>query len=204
MSDSDRWIGQHQLRLYAQFDRLHEAARDIDGIGVNVPPGKLVYRNDENSVGARGTGVMNGLANPININRMLCVKSEGTCEITAAELDLHTIATLQLLPPTIFNIQSWTSNRITAIREHPCGTATLTVDVDAKDVTITSVPHTDLPFCSKEPANIWKLVDGFPVAWNIYLDKYNKGKHPLRAAGVARCVYDQRSAPADTPTHGRW
>jgi hypothetical protein len=83
---------------------------------------------------------------------------------------------LELTPPTIFNIKTWMPSRITAIREHPCGTATLTVDVDTKDVTITGVPHAGLPFCSKEPANIWKLVDGFPVAWNIYREKYNKAR----------------------------
>jgi hypothetical protein len=165
------------ILTFGQFDKLHEAARDLDGIEVSLPPGKLVYRNDnENSVGARGTGVMNDLANPININRMLCIKSEGTCEMTAAELSLRNIPMLELPPPVIYEVKTWTPSRITAIREHPCGTATLTVDVDAKDVTITSVPHTDLPFCSKEPANIWKLVDGFPVAWNIYLAKFNKAR----------------------------
>lgn len=79
-------------------------------------------------------------------------------------------------PPTIYEIKTWGRNRVTAIREHPCGTASLTVDVETQDVTIASVPHADLPFCSKEPANIWKLVDGFPVAWNIYQVKYNKAR----------------------------
>jgi hypothetical protein len=165
------------ILTYAQFDKLHEAARNLDDIGVGIGPGKSVYQsNDGNLVGASGTGVMNDLANPININRMLCIKSEGTCEMTGAELNLHDIPLLYLAPPTIFEIKTWTRNRVTAISERPCGTATLTVDVDAKDVTITSVPHTDLPFCSKEPANIWKLVDGFPVAWNIYRDRYNKAR----------------------------
>ncbi len=42
----------------------------------------------------------------------------------------------------------------------------------------------------------------FPVT--LYKEQWLKlRKDPLRAAGVARCAYDQRSAPADTPTHGR-
>jgi hypothetical protein len=165
------------ILTYGQFDKLHEAARNLDEIGVGVGPGKLVYQGkDGNSVGASGTGVMNDLANPINVNRMLCIKSEGTCEMTGAELNLHDIPMLYLGPPTIFEIRTWTPNRITAISENPCGTATLTVDVDAQDVTIASVPHTDLPFCSKGPANIWKLVDGFPVTWNIYRERYNKAR----------------------------
>jgi hypothetical protein len=69
--------------------------------------------------------------------------------MTAAELDLHTIPTLQLVPPTIFEIKTWTPNRITAIREHPCGTATLTVDVDAQNVTITSVLIPTCHFAAK-------------------------------------------------------
>ena len=160
-----------------QFDRLHEAARNLDEIGVGVGPGKSIYQSkDGNTVGANGTGVMNDLANPINTNRMLCIKSEGTCEMTGAELNLHDIPLLYLAPPTVFEIKTWTPNRITAISENPCGTATLTVDVDAQDVTIASVPHTDLTFCSKGPASFWKLVDGFPVTWNIYRERYNKAR----------------------------
>jgi hypothetical protein len=59
------------ILTYGQFDKLLEAARNIDEIGVGLPPGKLVW-NDENSVGARGTGVMNDLANPIRRCPALC------------------------------------------------------------------------------------------------------------------------------------
>jgi hypothetical protein len=157
-----------------QFDKLQEAARNIDENAIYVAAGKLVYGSDDgNSVGALGTGAMNDLAHPININRMLCVRSEGTCEMSASELDLKG-RMLIAAPPMIFDIKTWTPNRITAVREHPCGTASLTVDVQRKDVTITSVPHADLPFCSNEPANIWTLVDGFNVVWNLYRDRYHK------------------------------
>jgi hypothetical protein len=33
------------------------------------------------------------------------------------------------------------------------------------------------PARSANTANIWKLVDGFPVAWNIYLERYNKARN---------------------------
>jgi hypothetical protein len=161
---------------YGQFNKLQEAARNIDENGVYVASGKLVYRSDDgNSVGALGTGSMTDLANPININRMLCVRSEGTCEMSASELDLKG-RMLIAAAPVIFDIKTWTPNRITAVREHPCGTASLTVDVQTKDVTITSVPHADLSFCSKEPASIWTLVDGFKVVWNLYRDRYHKAR----------------------------
>jgi hypothetical protein len=164
------------ILTYGQFNRLYDAALSIDEREVSLGPGILVYRSDDgNVVGARGTGAMNDLANPINITRLLCGKTEGTCEISGAEFDLK-YGTLISQPPTIYEIKTWGRSRLTAIREHPCGTASLTVDVETKDVTIASVPHADLPFCSKEPANIWKLVDGFPVAWNIYREKYNKAR----------------------------
>lgn len=161
---------------YGQFKRLDDASHDIDARPVALAPGTFVYRSDDgNVIGARGTGVMSDLANPINITRLRCIKSEGTCEMSGAELDLK-FGILSSQPPVTYEIKTWGQNRVTAIREHPCGTASLTVDVGSKDVTIASVPHTDLPFCSKEPASIWKLVDGFPVAWNIYREKYNKAR----------------------------
>jgi len=161
---------------YGQFSKLQDAARNIDERQVYVAPGKFVSSSDDgNVVSARGTGVMADLANPININRMFCTKSDSMCEMSAAEFDLQN-GMLLSAPPTVFEIKTWTPNRITAISERPCGTATLTVDVGANDVAITSVPHTDLPFCSKEPANIWKLADGFRVSWNLYRDRYNKAR----------------------------
>jgi len=144
---------------FRQFSKLQDAARGIDEVQVTVAPGKLVSRLDNsNVVSALGTGVMNDLANPININRMFCAKSEGTCEMSSTEFDLKS-GMLITPAPTIFEIKTWTPNRVTAIREHPCGTALLTVDVETEDVTIASTPHADLPFCSREPANIWRLAD---------------------------------------------
>jgi hypothetical protein len=161
---------------YKQFSKLQDAALSIDENQVNVAPGKFVSASDNaDVVYARGTGVMNDLANPININRMFCAKSDGTCELNSAEFDLKN-GMLISPAPTIFEIKTWTTGRITAIREHPCGTAFLTVDVRAEDVTITSTPHADLPFCNREPADIWRLADGFKVVWNLYRDRYHKAR----------------------------
>jgi hypothetical protein len=161
---------------YRQFSKLQDAARSIDEMQVNVAPGKFVSASDNaNVVYALGTGVMNDLANPININRMFCAKSDGTCEMSGAEFDLKN-GMLIAPAPTIFEIKTWTPGRITAIREHPCGTALLTVDVKTEDVTITSTPHADLPFCSREPADTWRLADGFKITWNLYRDRYHKAR----------------------------
>jgi hypothetical protein len=180
---------------YGQFSKLEDAARSLDERPVTISPGIIVYRSDDgNLVGAVGTGVMNDLANPINVSRILCTKSDGTCEMSTAEFDLKH-SQLFAPHPTIYDVKTWAPNRVTAIREHPCGSAFLTVDVATKDVTIASAPHSDLPFCSKEPANIWKLADGFRVSWNLYRDRYNK------ARGL---VYEpaKRRFPVREPTKG--
>jgi len=98
-----------------------------------------------------------------------------TCEMSGAEFDLKN-GMLIAPAPTIFEIKTWTPGRITAIREHPCGTALLTVDVKTEDVTIASTPHADIPFCSKEAADIWRLADGFKITWNLYRDRYHKAR----------------------------
>jgi hypothetical protein len=118
---------------------------------------------------------MNDLANPLNVSRILCTKSDGNCEMSGAEFD-QKYGMLIASAPAIYEIKTWTPHRVTALREHPCGTALLMVDVDTQDVTITSAPHADLPFCSKEPADIWRLADGFKVTWNLYRDRYNNAR----------------------------
>jgi hypothetical protein len=161
---------------YGQFSKLQDAARSIDERPVTIAPGIMAYRSDDgNLVAAVGTGAMDDLANPINVSRILCSKSDATCELSTAEFDLK-FGMLTSPAPTIYDIKTWTPNRVTAIREHPCGSAFLTVDVATKDVTIASAPHSDLPFCSKEPANVWKLGDGFKITWNLYRDLYNKAR----------------------------
>lgn len=56
------------ILTYGQFNQLHDAAHSIDETGVTLGPGKIVYRSDDgNVIGARGTGAMNDLVNPINI-----------------------------------------------------------------------------------------------------------------------------------------
>ena len=52
----------------------------------------------------------------------------------------------------------------------------MTVDVKTEEVTIASTPHADLPFCSTEQADIWRLADGFKITWNFYRDRYNKAR----------------------------
>jgi hypothetical protein len=114
---------------------------------------------------------MDDLASPINKTRIVCTRAEGTCNVTEAAivnrmLDLYDVAS--------YEIQTWTPNRVTAIREHPCGTAMMSIDVNAKTVAVVVSAHKDLKFCTDEPQGTWSLVDGFPVGWNIARDKQRK------------------------------
>ena len=159
-----------------QFDRLANAARDLDYRGTFMGMGKFVMRVDgASSVLAVGTGAMEGIANPINITRILCQQADSTCEMNTAEFDLKN-GMLSFASPVFYEIKTWRPSRITAIREHPCGTATMAIDIDNGAVTIASVPRADLPFCSKEPPNIWTLVDGFQVAWKIFQDRVSRAR----------------------------
>jgi hypothetical protein len=88
---------------------------------------------------AVGTGAMKDIAHPTNVTRIFCLKTDGTCEMSSAEFDLK-FGMLSFGSPAVYEIKTWRSGRVTAIREHPCGTASMTIDLESKAVTITSVP----------------------------------------------------------------
>ena len=159
-----------------QFDLLAKAARDIDDRPIGTYPGKLVerFKNGE-LVWAVGTGTTddqaNPLAHPINISRIWCLRSSGTCELSTAEFspeDSH----LYFSTPFAYGITAWEPTRVTATSEHPCGTALLSIDIPTESVRISSVPHSDLSFCSKEGPSTWRLADdGFPIIWRFIRKK---------------------------------
>ncbi len=156
-----------------QFDRLAEASRDIDASAIGLS-GKIVFMTEDGkTVSAVGTGVMDDIAHPVNVTRILCLRTDSTCEMSSAEFDLK-VRMLHFGSPVYYDVKTWAPGRVTAIREHPCGTASMTIDVKTKAVTITSVPHKDLSFCTTEAPSIWTLADGFGVGWNIARDKRNK------------------------------
>jgi hypothetical protein len=152
-----------------QYYRLAGAARDIDARPVLVASGKIISMEDE-IVLAVGTGQMDDLAQPINKVRIVCVKSEGTCEEAEATFDAKT-GLLDFFEVASYQVRTWTPKRVTAIREHPCGTATMSIDIIAKTVEVSVLGHKDLQFCPDASQERWSLVDGFPVAWNLARDK---------------------------------
>jgi hypothetical protein len=160
------------LLTASQFYRLSDAARDIDAAPVLVSGGKIVSM-ENGLVLAVGTGKMDDIADPINKVRIVCLKSEGTCNETEATFNLKTHL-LDLFDVASYKIQTWTSNRLTAFREHPCGTATMSIDLVAKTVEVGVLGHKDFKFCSDDPSGRWTLVDSFPVGWNIARDKQIK------------------------------
>src|SRR5262245_56883776 len=73
---------------HRQFLRLADAASNIDDHPIGMGPGKIVFRSDDGTlVSAVGTGAMEGIANPINVTRILCMKADSTCEMSSAEFD---------------------------------------------------------------------------------------------------------------------
>jgi hypothetical protein len=121
-----------------QFFRLSDAARDIDARPVLVSGGKIVSMEND-LVLAVGTGQMDDLAQPINKVRIVCIKSEGTCNEAEATFDFKT-SLLDFFDVASYQIQTWTPKRVTAIREHPCGTATMSIDPDRYRHAIEVVP----------------------------------------------------------------
>jgi hypothetical protein len=155
-----------------QLSRLLEASRDIDASPI-LTPGKIVSMDGNQLLLAVGTGAMDDIANPINKVRIVCIKSENTCNMAEATFDLKN-RLLDFYDVASYAIQTWTPNRVTAVREHPCGTAMMSIDVSAKTVAIVVSPHNDLKVCSEKPYGTWSLVDGFPVGWNLAGDKQRK------------------------------
>jgi hypothetical protein len=163
-----------------QFMRLAEAARDIDDRTIGAYPGKIVERsNNGDFVWAVGTGTTddrdNPLAHPINISRILCLRASGTCELSTAEFSPED-SQLYFATPFQYSITTWEPTRVTATTEEPCGTALMSIDIQNKSVMISSMPHSDLPFCSKQ-AGTWRLADeGFPITWKVHQDKVSKAR----------------------------
>jgi hypothetical protein len=163
-----------------QFARLRKAASDIhdDNIMPPYPVKKMVFF-EVGSVSAVGTGTGDGVANPINVTRIACLKASGTCSLTTAELDQQGVGSmLNLLLPFDYDITSWGPTHVTAISEIPCATAVMSIDIPTKSVTISTVPHSNskLPFCGNGAPTTWRLADGDAITWKIHQDKVNKAR----------------------------
>jgi hypothetical protein len=159
----------------AQFDRLADASRDIDDRPIILLPlQKNVFVTNDAVLLAVGTGAEDGLAYLLNSIRIVCVKADGTCDLIDAGFDPKMRSLT--LGDTPYEIKTWTPSRVTAIREHPCGTASMAIDVKARAVIIATVPHADLLGCMEDRPTIWTLVDGMPVARKLHQDRINRAR----------------------------
>jgi len=89
-----------------------------------------------------------------------------------------------------YQITSWSSSRVTAERQAPCGTGSMTLDIKAQQVTIVTVPPPDASICTPDPTckfqpMTWKLVDGGEVAEKIRREKMNKARKLVYPAARA-------------------
>ena len=173
-----------------QFNRLAEASRNIDGDFIGLP-GKQVFMVTKDFVSAFGTGTTDAspcsgragagcdIGHPINFVRIFCFRPRGVCERWVADFDLKE-RFLFLDYGTEYEIDSWTSSRVTAREQTPCATFLMTIDVEGKQATIVTVPQPDLPSCSgwrpPDRPSTWKLVDGLPIAQKLSLDRMNAAR----------------------------
>ena len=162
-----------------EFGRLAEAARDIDDRPIGTTMKKTVVK-DGDFVSATGTGGTNDVANPlsppINISRIRCQQTSGTCELNIAAFNPED-AHLYFYIPWDYRITTWEPTRVTATNEMPCVTSSLTIDMKTASAMISSVPHSDLSFCANQGATTWRLLDdGFSVSWKLHQDKVNKAR----------------------------
>ena len=158
---------------------MAEAARDIDDHPIGTTMKKTVVK-DGDFVSATGTGgtddVANPLAPPINISRIICQRTSATCELNIAAFNPED-AHLYFYIPWHYSITTWEPARVTATNEMPCATASMILDIQTESVTISSVPHSDLPFCANQGPTTWRLLDdGFSVSWKLHQDKVNKAR----------------------------
>jgi hypothetical protein len=172
-----------------QFNRLAEASRNIDGDLIGLP-GKRVFRTKD-GVSAFGTGTTDAspcldrpgagcdIGRPINFVQIFCVKPRGVCERYVATFGLNE-RFLSLDSGTEYEIDSWTSSRVTAREQTPCATFLMTIDVQGEQATIVTVPQPDLPSCSgwrpPDRPSTWKLVDGLPIAQKLNRDRMNAAR----------------------------
>jgi hypothetical protein len=150
-------------------------------------------------VSATGTGgtddIANPLAPPINISRIFCQRTSGTCELSIAAFNPQD-AHLYFYIPWEYSITTWEPTRITATNEMPCASSLMTLDLQAASLVISSVPHSDLSSCPKPGPTTWRLLDdGFPVSWKLHQDKVNKA-HALVYEANRNLV----AASIDAPT----
>jgi hypothetical protein len=181
-----------------QFGRLAEAARDIDDRSVGTGIIKKTVVKDGEFASATGTGgtddTANPLAPPINISRIFCQRTSGTCELSIAAFNPED-AHLYFYIPWHYNITTWEPTRVTATNEMPCATSSMTLDTQTESVMISSVPHSDLPSCANQGPTTWRLLDdGFSVSWQLHQDKLNKA-HALVYEAKRNLVPSSIDAP---------
>jgi hypothetical protein len=186
------------LTLY-EFGRLAEAARDIDDRSVGTGIIKKTVVKDGEFASATGIGgtddIANRLAPPINISRIICQRTSGTCELNIAAFNPED-AHLYFYIPWHYNITTWEPTRVTATNEMPCATSSMTLDMQTESLTISSVPHSDLPSCANQRPTTWSLLDdGFSASWKLHQDKVNKA-HAMVYEANKNLVPPSIDAPA--------
>ena len=112
-----------------EFSRLEKAARDVDDRPIGTHDKFVDRSKDGEWVFAIGTGGADDIAKPINITQIFCRRASGTCELSTAEYSPEDSQLYFGTPPFDYAITTWEPTRVTATREHPCGTAVMSIDM---------------------------------------------------------------------------
>jgi hypothetical protein len=173
-----------------QFLKLEEASRYVEGDLIRFEWTKHVIV-DKDLVSASGTGMTDAascfdqggagcdVGQPINFVRIFCFRARGICERWVVYFDLKE-RFLFLDDGNEYEIESWTSYQVTATQHTPCATFLMTIDVQAEQVTIMTVPQSDLSTCKgflpPDRPSTWRLVDGLPIAQKLSRDRMNAAR----------------------------
>jgi hypothetical protein len=158
-----------------QAKRLRTAARDLWADPVVLGVKNVIVHTDWAS--AEGAEYDDGAPAVANWTKILCKRETQGCIVTGAS---YLPDSLWLYDTYEYVVTAWTRQRITASLEHPCGTATLTIDADTANVTFVSIPRggkkdgcagNEIAFKDGKPQT-WKLVDGIKFG----MDKWTRDR----------------------------
>lgn len=155
-----------------EFDRLAQAARDIEEYPVGLQPGTLVdVAKDASWVAASGTLAGGDVTRKINHTRINCIRAEEICHVFSASFDPNTSFLWLNLGPVAYKIEVWTQDTIMAVNKHACGVDTMKIDIPTKTVTIESTGS-----CVNKARSTYSLTDGGEVARQLHRERVNKAQ----------------------------
>jgi hypothetical protein len=159
----------------AQVSTLRRAAQDLWTAPVSADPKFVIVGESDAAV----DGMQVDKQYPLlpNVVQIRCRRDLGVCTMSTASATFGPQdRSLVMGRPVEFLVTSWTAHRVSAVLEHPCGSALLTIDSKPESVSAVTVPRNDPQRC---PGNARAYKNGEPDTWTlgdglqIMLDDWN-------------------------------